>query len=33
MAQAGITAVLVGHIKGQWTYTASGVPYFTDGGA
>ena len=30
---AGVDGVFAGHIKGQWTYTAAGVPYFTDGGA
>ena len=32
-AAAGVDAVFLGHIKGQWTYTAREVPYFTDGGA
>jgi hypothetical protein len=32
-AEAGIDAVLAGHIKGQWTYRASGIPYYIDGGA
>jgi len=30
---AGIDAVFAGHIKGMWHYTASAIPYFTDGGA
>jgi len=32
-ASAGIDGVFVGHIKGMWEYSASDVPYFTDGGA
>jgi len=32
-AQLGVDGVFLGHIKGQWTYTAGGVPYYTDGGA
>ena len=32
-AATGVDGVFAGHIKGQWTYEASGVPYFTDGGA
>jgi Calcineurin-like phosphoesterase len=32
-AAAGVDAVLAAHIKGQWEYTAQGVPYYTDGGA
>lgn len=32
-AQSGVDGVFAGHIKGQWIYTAAGVPYFTDGGA
>jgi hypothetical protein len=32
-AVAGVDGVFVGHIKGQWVYTAQGVPYFIDGGA
>jgi hypothetical protein len=30
---AGVEGVYAGHIKGQWTYEAGGVPYFIDGGA
>ena len=30
---AGVDAVFAGHIKGMWQYTASAIPYFTDGGA
>lgn len=30
---AGLDGVFAGHIKGQWTYTAQGVPYYIDGGA
>ena len=32
-ASAEIDGVFLGHVKGQWTYEAQGVPYFTDGGA
>jgi Calcineurin-like phosphoesterase len=32
-AAAGVDAVLVAHIKGQWEYSAQGVAYYTDGGA
>ena len=32
-AAAGVDAVFAGHIKGMWQYTASSIPYFTDGGA
>ncbi|MBA2241136.1 MAG: metallophosphoesterase [Solirubrobacterales bacterium] len=32
-AAAGADAVFTGHIKGMWKYRASGIPYFTDGGA
>jgi hypothetical protein len=32
-AAAGVDGVFVAHIKGQWVYTAQGVPYYTDGGA
>jgi len=32
-AAAGVDGVFAGHIKGMWKYTASGIPYFTDGGA
>lgn len=32
-AAAGVDGVFAGHIKGQWVYTAEGVPYYTDGGA
>ncbi len=32
-AAAKVDGVFLGHIKGHWTYTAQGVPYFTDGGA
>lgn len=32
-AQSGVDGVFAGHIKGQWKYSAQGVPYFTDGGA
>lgn len=32
-AAAGVAGVFFGHIKGQWTYRAQGVSYFTDGGA
>jgi Calcineurin-like phosphoesterase len=32
-AAAGVDAVLVAHVKGQWQYTALGIPYYTDGGA
>ena len=32
-ASAGIDGVFAGHIKGQWIYSAQGVPYYTDGGA
>lgn len=32
-ASAGVDGVFAGHIKGQWIYSAQGVPYFTDGGA
>lgn len=32
-AEAGVDGVFVGHIKGMWQYAASGIPYFTDGGA
>lgn len=30
---AGVDAVLLGHVKGQFEYEAGGVPYYTDGGA
>lgn len=30
---AGVDGVFAGHIKGQWTYEAQGVPYYIDGGA
>jgi hypothetical protein len=30
---AGVDAVFAAHVKGQWEYTARGVPYYTDGGA
>ena len=30
---AGVDAVLTGHIKGQWQYTAGNTAYYTDGGA
>ena len=30
---AGVDAVLLGHVKGQFEYVAGGVPYYTDGGA
>jgi len=30
---AEVDGVFAGHVKGQWTYSASGVPYYTDGGA
>lgn len=33
-AAAGVDAVLLGHIKGQWLYEGEGgVPYYIDGGA
>lgn len=32
-AAADVDGVFLGHIKGQWTYRARGVPYYTDGGA
>lgn len=32
-AAAGVDAVLLGHVKGQFQYVAGGVPYYTDGGA
>jgi len=32
-AAAGLDGVFVGHIKGMWEYSASDIPYFTDGGA
>ncbi len=32
-AAAQVDGVFLGHVKGQWIYTAQGVPYFTDGGA
>lgn len=32
-AEAGVDGVFAGHIKGQWIYSAQGVPYYTDGGA
>ena len=32
-AAAGVDGVFTGHIKGMWEYSASGIPYFTDGGA
>jgi hypothetical protein len=32
-AAAGVDAVLVAHVKGQWEYSAAAVPYYTDGGA
>jgi hypothetical protein len=32
-ASAGVDAVLAAHVKGQWEYSADGVPYYTDGGA
>lgn len=32
-AATGVDGVFAGHIKGQWTYEAEGVPYYIDGGA
>jgi hypothetical protein len=32
-AQAGVDGVFAAHVKGQWEYTAAGIPYYTDGGA
>ncbi len=32
-AAGGIDGVFTGHVKGMWEYSASGIPYFTDGGA
>lgn len=29
----GVDGVFVGHIKGQWVYSAGDVPYYIDGGA
>lgn len=30
---AEVDGVFLGHVKGQWIYSADGVPYYTDGGA
>ena len=32
-AALGVDGVFAAHVKGQWEYTAQGVPYYTDGGA
>jgi Calcineurin-like phosphoesterase len=32
-AQLGVDGVFAAHVKGQWEYSAQGVPYYTDGGA
>jgi hypothetical protein len=32
-AALGVDAVFAAHVKGQWEYSAQGVPYYTDGGA
>jgi hypothetical protein len=32
-AALGVDGVFAAHVKGQWEYTAQGVPFYTDGGA